>query len=107
MKPHMKKHLLICTILFLSLVGSSSFAQETKASTSLSNQQNQNKEITSLKPADGFGAQFTTQADLDQTVPLKIAKIKEMIASGQYGEDRIKVLREELWRFENAVVIKK
>ncbi len=103
----MKKHLLIYTILFLSLVGSSAFAQETKPTSSISNQQNQNKEITSLKPIDGYTAVFTTQADLDQTVPLKIAKIKEMIASGQYGEDRIKVLREELWRFENAIVTKK
>ena len=103
----MKKTLLICTVLFTSLLSFETIAQEAKPITAISKQQNQIQEITSLKPADGFGAQFTTQADLDQTVPLKISKLKEMIASGQYGEDRIKILREEMWRFENAVVVKK
>ena len=96
---------LSCTFLFALLLSSNACAQEAKPSTSLSKQPNQ--EITSLKPIDGYAAVFTTQVDLDQTVPMKIAKIKEMIASGQYGEDRIKVLREELWRFENAIVTKK
>lgn len=63
--------------------------------------------ITSLKPADATPATFSTKEELEKAVPMKTAKIKEAINSGKYDDVQLQKLREELWRFENAVVIKK
>ena len=63
--------------------------------------------IASLKPADATPATFSTKEELEKAVPMKTAKIKEAINSGKYDDVQLQKLREELWRFENAVVIKK
>jgi len=62
-------------------------------------------EITSLKPLDESPAVFSSQAEMDEKKSEKIAKMKVMIRENEGDEEKIKQLREELWRFENAIVV--
>ncbi len=63
--------------------------------------------INSLEPKDGNPVSFFSQEELERTVPVKIEKLKSDIYSGNYSEDKLKILREQLWRFENAIVIER
>jgi hypothetical protein len=115
MKPlpenhNMKRSLLLTAVtLIISLF---SFSQE-KVSTSL--RPTPKKEVVetespstlSLKPADAAPATFGSKEELEKAVPMKIAKIKETINSGKLDDVQLQKYREELWRFENAVVVKK
>jgi hypothetical protein len=65
----------------------------------------QNPLLTSIKPADGKPATFSSQTDLENTVPAKIAAIKEEILKTPNDTVRVNHLRQQLWRFENAIVI--
>lgn len=67
--------------------------------------QSGNSEITALKPADASPATFSTHAELDAKVPEKIEKLKKMIRENEGNEEKLQYLREELWRFENAIVV--
>lgn len=97
----MKKILLVVALLTGGALINRSFAQETETTTTA-----QNPLLTSLKPADGTPAIFPTQEELDSKVPAKIDGIKEEILNNSNDAVRVKYLREQLWRFENAVVVK-
>ena len=103
----MKTTLLTLVTLLVCLLFSEATIAQTKMTSAPAAIQDSKVETSSLKPENGIPASFATQKELDATVPVKIAKLQEMILSGQYDDVRIQYLREEIWRFENAVVAKK
>jgi hypothetical protein len=60
--------------------------------------------FTSRKPADAQPAKFASQADLDAKRSIKIENIKQKLIENRNNPDAVKILQEQLWRFENAVV---
>ncbi len=64
------------------------------------------KTITSIRPDDGTPAYFTTQEELDAKKADKIEKIKVLIIEANGDVEKQTALRKELWRMENATVIK-
>lgn len=94
----MKKILLAFTLLAGGIGLNQAYAQETV-------QTEENVLLTPIKPADGKPATFATQTELENTVPAKIAAIKEEILKNPNDTVRVNHLREQLWRFENAIVI--
>ncbi len=68
--------------------------------------QSENSEISALKPADESPAVFSSQPDLDAKKANKIEKIKALIRENEGNEDEVIRLRKELWRFENAIIVK-
>jgi hypothetical protein len=60
--------------------------------------------MTPLKPADGRPYVFYSQAYLDAAKEKKTLSIKQDIRKYHENAERVKVLRENLWRLENAVV---
>lgn len=62
---------------------------------------------TPLQPADGKAYEFATEEEKNEVVPAKIEKIKAAILTGTYTEDRVKQMREMLWRYENATISNK
>lgn len=85
----MKKPLLLALFAIATTVASAQVSKE---------------EITSIKPADGTPAYFTTQEELDAKKQDKIAKLKIMITEASGDEAKQTYLRQELWRMENAAV---
>ena len=72
---------------------------------------NSNKTIigniyTSLKPLDEQPAVFSSQADLDAKIQDKKNKTVQLISDNKNDPDLVKKYREQLWRFENAIVLK-
>lgn len=75
------------------------------ASTTLAQTETNAKEvITSIKPADASPVVFATQKELDAQIDDKIEKIKVQIRANANDPKKVKYLRMELWRFENAIV---
>jgi hypothetical protein len=72
--------------------------------TTVASAQMSNQEITSIKPADGTPAYFTTQEELDAKKQDKIAKLKTLIIEAAGDKEKQTYLRQELWRMENATV---
>lgn len=105
----MNTKLLFLSLLFVTGFSATSVAQMTVApvKSKQTTEQKESTESLSLKPVDGTPAKFTTKEEMESALPQKIANIKEMINSGKYEGQRLQYLREELWRFENAVVAPK
>jgi hypothetical protein len=59
---------------------------------------------TSLKPNDVQPAVFSSQAELNAKIQDKKDKIQALIAANVNDSVKLKYYREELWRFENAIV---
>jgi uncharacterized GH25 family protein len=110
MKPlpenhNMKRSLLLTAVtLIISLF---SFSQEKSVYPPKPVVKSESTVVGSLKPADAAPATFGSKEELEKAVPMKIAKIKETINSGKLDDVQLQKYREELWRFENAVVVKK
>jgi hypothetical protein len=60
--------------------------------------------MTPLKPADGRPYVFYSQADYEAAKISKAEAIKLEIRKHHDNPQRVKVLRENLWRIENAIV---
>lgn len=60
--------------------------------------------FVSIRPADGKPAVFPTQQELDEKIEDKIDKIKQLILENQHDPVVLERLKQDLWRFENAVV---
>ncbi len=104
----MKRTLLLVSLGFM-LSSNVSFSQmtsatETKSST-VANDALTN--TTALKPADGQPSVFSSQESLESTVPKKISALRDQIAAGKLTEAQVINLRQEIWRFENAIVATK
>jgi hypothetical protein len=61
---------------------------------------------TSIRPADGNPAVFHNKQELESKVQFKKDNIIEMIKQNASDTAKVRFLRQELWRFENATVIK-
>lgn len=59
---------------------------------------------TSLKPADGQGAVFNSKEEMQAKIQDKKDKMIGLIKENANDPVKVKQYREELWRFENAVV---
>ncbi len=59
--------------------------------------------MTPLKPENGQPYVFSSQADLE-AAQAKIESIKMDIRHNIDNPERVKVMREKLWRMENAIV---
>lgn len=66
----------------------------------------ENSIYSPLKPEKGSPYVFSSQADLDAAKGKKIAAVKEQISVNSSNPEKVKQLREELWRLENAIVKK-
>lgn len=60
--------------------------------------------MTPLKPADGRTYVFYSQEQLKAAQEKKSESIKQDIRRNHDNSAKVKVLRENLWRLENAVV---
>jgi hypothetical protein len=60
---------------------------------------------TSLRPPNGHPAVFPTQSDLDQKIESKKGNIIALIAEFKSDTAKVRLLRYDLWRFENAIVV--
>ena len=96
----MKKAASIFIIAFLAL-SSVSVAQDRTSATKKATEENI---YTSLKPADGQPAVFSSQQEKDAKVQGKKDAVVLMIRENANNPEKVKYLREELWRFENAIV---
>jgi len=98
----MKKMMFFVGVLFL---GMNSYAQ-TESKTPVSTIETNNDDLfKSKKPADAQPATFSSQKDLDLKVSKKIKFLKGELLKNKNNPKQIQLLQEELWRFENAVVI--
>jgi hypothetical protein len=57
-----------------------------------------------LKPADNRPAVFSTKEELDAKVSDKKQGIMALIYENRADDAKVRYYREELWRFENAIV---
>ncbi len=60
--------------------------------------------FTPQKPANGRPAIFASQADLEAKQAIKIEGIKQKLIANRNDPQMVNTLKEQLWRFENAVV---
>ncbi len=97
----MKKVNTICLIcIFLSLAGFSQTPASGKTSTKTA------EEIyTPLKPKDGSPAVFGSKSDLEAKKQSKIDATLELIKKNKDKPELVMQYREQLWRFENAIVV--
>jgi hypothetical protein len=61
---------------------------------------------TSVKPADGNPAVFSSKEELESKIQYKKDNILGMIRQNASDTAKVRYLRQELWRFENAIVKK-
>lgn len=62
------------------------------------------EKMTPLKPADGRPFIFYSQTDMDAARVKKTDAIKIEIRQNHQNPERVKALREDLWRLENAIL---
>ncbi|HQQ94048.1 MAG TPA: hypothetical protein PLQ93_05800 [Bacteroidia bacterium] len=94
-----KTHLFALALVFMSLVGVS---QNTAAKASVKSG-NIEELFTPLKPADATPAVFTTRQEMEQKVPQKKQSTIDLIRQNKNNPAEVKRLREQLWRYENAI----
>ena len=95
-----KTHLIASALIFMSL---SAFSQQNTAVKTDS--QVQEEIFTPLKLLDPSPAVFTSKQELELKKPLKINGVKDEIRLNKNNPEMVKQLRQQLWRFENAIVI--
>ncbi len=93
-----KKSLIVATLLTLSMFG---VAQNK----TVDNKKSEANIYTSIKPADATPYTFGTQAEMDAKQQNKKGVILSEIKANANKPEKLKTLREELWRVENAVII--
>lgn len=59
--------------------------------------------FTSHKPLDASPAVFASQAELEEKKAIKISNTKQKLLANRENPAMVKMLQEELWRFENAI----
>lgn len=97
----MKKTTIILSILAMS---SGIYAQTETTSNSNSVELTEGNLFQSIKPVDGQPVVFPTQEELDAKIDDKIEKIKQQLTENKDNPEKVLYLKEELWRFENAIV---
>ena len=69
-------------------------------------EKNSNDIFTALKPENPTPVVFNSQEELDNKKAFKIENIKNQIRENINDTAKVRLLRYEIWRFENAVVQK-
>ncbi len=99
----MKMNTLKLFLFFTSLLSMNQmFAQSTNVRTE--NQIETREEYTPLKPENGKPFIFSTKAELAEAKQKKTQVIKAEINNSISNPVRVKMLREDLWRIENAII---
>ena len=103
----MKRTLLLVSLGFM-LSSNVSFSQMTTGTSmkAVAVTNDTSDKTSALKPADEQPYTFSSQKELESSVPKKINALKDQILSGKLTEVQVKESREQIWRFENAVVAK-
>jgi hypothetical protein len=60
--------------------------------------------FTGLRPPDGQAYVFSSIQEKEMSVPGKRSNVIEQIKKNQSDPEKVKLLRMELWRIDNAVV---
>jgi len=94
----MKKNLIL--FVFLLLVAVSEAQERSDKSKQVVNE----NIYTSIQPADLQPAVFSSQKELDEKIQDKKNKTIALIKANQNDTLKVRVYREQLWRFENAIV---
>ncbi|MCH2230954.1 MAG: hypothetical protein MK105_11480 [Crocinitomicaceae bacterium] len=87
------------TAMFLTLCVGDFWAQENKMFTD-----EQFLSIESLEPEDKTPMVYNSQKEMDELREHRIQDAKKLILQGILSEEQIVVLRERIWRLENAVI---
>lgn len=91
-------------ILLLFLTAGFASTAQTNNATSPAKTETKENIYTSLKPADGQVVVFHSKEEMEAKVEGKKENMREFIRQNANDPERVKYYREELWRFENAVV---
>ena len=81
-----------------------STAKASRTETVKSSVEERNDVFSPLKPADGTPYVFSSQAELNGAVLKKREVLIEEIKKVQLEPEKANILRQELWRLENAIV---
>jgi hypothetical protein len=92
------KRVILCVAIFCGSVGVNNIYAQEKT------ELQQENILTSIKPADEQPVVFANKMELDQKVDFKIENTKRAILENRNDAVKVRQLREELWRFENAIV---
>lgn len=88
----------------LILLSAGAIAQTNTSPTVAEVEQTDADLFKSIRPADGQPVVFANQAELDEKVEFKIQKMKQQLVENRNNPEKVIYLKQELWRFENAVV---
>ncbi|MGZ3919675.1 MAG: hypothetical protein ACXVNO_09365 [Bacteroidia bacterium] len=61
--------------------------------------------FTGIKPPDGYTYTFGSKEEKDASVPSKRNNVIAQIKANQSDSEKVKLLRMELWRLDNATII--
>lgn len=95
-----KEVILFSAFMALSLSGFSQSQSNTTVQ-----KENSKSMYTPLKPSDASPATFSSQEELNTKVPAKKSAIKDQITLNKDNPEMVKQLRQDLWRFEHAIVV--
>lgn len=95
-----KTRLLTMALAFMSLLSFSQNKTPVKSQTI-----SQEEILTSLKPMDASPAVFSSQKELEEKKQSKINATHDLIRQNKNNPKLVLQYREQLWRFENAIVV--
>lgn len=95
-----KAKLIVLALTLISLTGFSQNAAKVKTVKS-----GTEDIFTPLKPADASPAVFSSKQEMDTKLTDKKNSTLDLIRQNKDNPETVKQLREQLWRFENAIVI--
>ena len=85
------------------LMSTGAFAQ-TNSNPSITEMEQTNSDLfKSIKPVDGQPVIFANQAELEEKVDYKIDQMKQQLVENRNNPEKVIYLKQELWRFENAI----
>jgi transcription antitermination factor NusA-like protein len=61
--------------------------------------------VTSLPPEDGTPMVYGSQGEMNRKVKEKIQECKQLVVKHQDDPTKASFYREELWRYENAIIL--
>lgn len=86
------------------LMSTGAFAQTNSNPTVTEMEQSNSDLFKSIKPKDGQPVVFANQVELEEKVDYKIDQMKQQLVENRNNPEKVIYLKQELWRFENAIV---
>lgn len=63
--------------------------------------------VSSLKPENGKPMMFLTQFEIDNAIDKQLPYLRKLIVERSDEKELVKIWREQMWRIENAELLKK